>query len=159
MISNLDLYLGIAEEALAESERFEKSARSPKPDGEPGFIVRYDPDKRSFKSSLVAITFAGIYLEALLYIVGVSRLGKIDYLKIDRNHSEEKLRCLGLTDSELLATCKRFREARNDLVHEKAMEVAEITEGQFYFAQREARNAVSFVKRVTELLRHERQGR
>jgi len=47
---------------------------------------------------------------------------------------------------------------RNDLVHEKAMEIAEKAEGEFYLAQREARNAISFVKRVAELLRQDRSG-
>lgn len=152
MISNLNVYLAIAEESLAESEWLEQSARAPKPDGEPGFIITYDPKQRSFKCSLIAITFAGIYLEALLYVVGVRRLGKSEYMKIDRKCYEEKLQSMGLTDSELLATCKRFREVRNDLVHEKAMEVFEVTEAKFHIAQRQARDALSFVKQVAELL-------
>ena len=154
MISNLGVYLSIAEEALEESERLEISARSPKPDGKPGFVIQYDPERKAFKNSLITVTFAGIYLEALLYIVGISRIGKTEYLKIDQKHYEEKLKKLGLTDSELLDTCKRFRKVRNDLVHEKALESAEMIEGEFFFAQREARNAVSFVKRVAALLRH-----
>ena len=83
--------------------------------------------------------------------MGVSRLGKAEYLKIDRKHYEEKLQSLGLTNATLLAACKRFREARNDLVHEKAMDTSEPTEAKIHVAQNEARDALSFVKHVAEL--------
>jgi len=52
MVSNLDVYLAIAEDALAESERLEKFARSPKPDNEPGFIIKYDPEKSPLRAAL-----------------------------------------------------------------------------------------------------------
>lgn len=76
MISNADVYLTIAEEALAKSKQLDEIARIPKPDGHPGFVITYDPKRTSFKQSLIAIVFAGVYLEALLYIVGVERLGR-----------------------------------------------------------------------------------
>jgi phage terminase large subunit-like protein len=76
MITNVDVYFAIAEEALAESERLEKLARRPKPDGEPGVIVTYDPERKSFKNSLVAIVFAGMYLDALFYILAQNNLEK-----------------------------------------------------------------------------------
>jgi hypothetical protein len=56
MITNVDVYFAIAEEALAESERLEKLARRPKPDGEPGVIVTYDPERKSFKNSLYQVS-------------------------------------------------------------------------------------------------------
>jgi hypothetical protein len=62
MITNVDIYFTIAAEAQAEAERLENVARRPNPDG--GFIITYDPERNSFKNSLIAITFAGIYLEA-----------------------------------------------------------------------------------------------
>lgn len=34
MLSNLDVYLAIAEEAIEESERLNSAAQTPKPDGE-----------------------------------------------------------------------------------------------------------------------------
>jgi len=153
MISNLNVYLAIAEEALAEAERLEAQERTPKPNDEPGFIIKYDPDRKSFKNSLIAITFSGIYLDALLYVVGVARLGKSEYLKIERNHYEPKLQLLGLSDPHLLASCKKFRVARNDLVHEKATDISAMSVGETHVAQTEAINAVSFVKAVAELLR------
>lgn len=65
LISNLDTYLIIAEETLEKSERLSSNARTPKPNDEPGFIIKYDPKSESFKNSLISITFAGIYLETL----------------------------------------------------------------------------------------------
>lgn len=153
MISNANVYLAIAEQALMESKRLDEAARMPKPDGNPGFVVTYDPEHTSFKQSLIAMVFAGIYLEAWLYVVGVGRLGKDEYMKIERKHYEEKLQALGVTDIETLATCKRFREARNDLVHEKAIEPLAIDETVFRTAQQEAEIAVSFVRYIVGLLR------
>jgi hypothetical protein len=40
MITNVDVYFAIAEEAQAESDRLEKLARRPNPDSEGGFILR-----------------------------------------------------------------------------------------------------------------------
>jgi len=152
LVSNLDVYLAIAEEALAESERLDKSARTPKPDGEPGFIVRYDPKRKSFKNSLIAITFAGIYLEALFYIVGVNRFGATEYNKNhDRKTYEQKLRLFGISDAELLTRCECFREMRKDVVHEKAIAVNAMTGDTIHMAQQDAKEAVSFVKHVAEI--------
>jgi hypothetical protein len=153
MLSNANVYLAIAEEALAESKQLDEASQRPKPDGQPGFVITYDPEHTSFKQSLIAMVFAGIYLEALLYIVGMDKLGKDEYMKIDRKHYEEKLRVLGVTDTETLTTCKRFREARNDLVHEKAIEPHVGVDGTtFHTAQREAEIGVSFVRSIASLL-------
>jgi len=69
MLSNANVYLAIAEEALAVSKQLDEASRRAKPDGQPGFVITYDPERTSFKQSLIAIVFAGIYLESLLYIV------------------------------------------------------------------------------------------
>jgi hypothetical protein len=153
MISNANVYLAIAEQALAESKRLDKAARIPKSDGHPGFVITYDPERTSFKQSLIAMVFAGIYLETELYIVGMGQLGKDQYKKIEKKPYEEKLRALSVTDTETLATCKRLREARNDLVHEKAIEPLTIDRAEFRTAQREAEIAVSFVRSIVGLLR------
>ncbi len=153
MLSNANVYLAIAEEALAESKKLDEASQRPGPDGEPGIVKTLDPERTSFKQSLVAMVFAGIYLEALLYMVGIDKLGKDEYMKIDRKHYEEKLRVLGVRDTETLKTCKRFREARNDLVHEKAIEPhAGIDGTTFHRAQREAEIGVSFVQSIESLL-------
>ncbi|MEO7860361.1 MAG: hypothetical protein ABIU05_07930 [Nitrospirales bacterium] len=124
MFTNLTVYLAIAEEALAESTRQLESHRTPKPDGQPGYILTTDPERKSFKQSLIAIAFAAMYLEALLSLTGRMRFGKAFYDKrIDRCFTyEEKLRLLGVVDESDLDRCMRFRESRNDLIHEKSLD-------------------------------------
>ncbi len=148
MLSNVTVYLAIADTALAEAQRLDAEGRRPKPNGEPGFIITFDPDQQSFKQSLIALVFAGVYLEALMYLVGIQRLGKREYLKIDRKKYEEKLLALGICDQELLSAGKRFREARNDLVHEKAVAIQEINASELKKAQHEAEVGVAFVRSV-----------
>lgn len=158
MVSNADVYLAIAEEALETSKQHYEAARRPRPDGQPGYVITHDPDRTSFKQSLIAIAFAGIYLDALLYIVGVERLGKGSYKKIDRRKYEEKLEALGVADPETLKACKAFREARNDLMHEKAIDPQKIGKPTFRAAQGEAEAGVAFVRGITELLKPAAEG-
>ena len=154
MITNLDIYLAIAEEALAESERLEGLARAPKPDDAPGFIVKYDPERKSFKNSLVAIAFAGMYLEALFYILGVGKFGVAEYnKKHDRKSYIVKMKLLGLSEQTIVAEGERFAGVRNALVHEKAIELGDITVDKIQVGQEEARRAITFVKHVAERLR------
>ncbi|MGE3924678.1 MAG: hypothetical protein AB7G13_17235 [Lautropia sp.] len=105
MLSNARTYLSIATDALAESERLDAAARRPKPNGETGFIVTIDPEQRAFKQSLVAIVFAGVYFEALLYIVGVERLGGVTRFSDDDLHKD-----LGLVRLALVPTASRGRQ-------------------------------------------------
>jgi hypothetical protein len=153
VLSNAKIYLDIAVDAFEMSKQIEEASRRSKPDGQPGFVVIWDPEHKSFKQNLIAIAFAGIYLEALLYIVGVDKLGKEGYKKIDRDIYEKKLESLGIADLKTLKTCKQFREARNDLVHEKAIDPQAVGEATFRAAQREAENAVAFVQSITDLLK------
>lgn len=155
IMTNVRVYLTIAEDAAAESKRLLEEGRSPKPDGQPGYAVRHDPERRSFKQSFIAIAFAGMYLEALLALVGRERLGPELYKKIDRAHTtyEEKLRLLGVSSSDLLAACKRFREARNDLMHEKPVHLESQDPGEWRTAQDEASFAIETVRAITKELR------
>ena len=151
MITNVDIYFAIAAEAQDEAERLENLSRRPNPDG--GFIITYDPERKSFKNSLIAITFAGIYLEALLFIAGVHQFGKKKYnKKYDNKSYKDKLQLFGVTDEALLAEAEHFREMRRDLVHEKAVQVGDLTADAIHIAQDEAKKAVSFVKKVAEKL-------
>jgi hypothetical protein len=153
MISNIGLYFAIAVEAQAEAERLDNLARRPKPDEEPGFIITYDPEQKSFKNSLIAIAFAGMYLESLFYIAGKKRYGKNKYnKKYDHKSYEEKLQLCGLIDQTLLTEAKHFREMRRELVHEKAVELSDLTADTIHFAQDDAKRAVSFVKQVAQRL-------
>jgi hypothetical protein len=79
LMTNANVYLAIAKDAQAESERLATLARRPKPGGEPGFIVTYDPEQKSFKHSLIAIVFATMYLEALFYLLGIRKFGSAIY--------------------------------------------------------------------------------
>lgn len=65
-------------------------------------------------------------MEALLSLIGRSRWGKDFYDKeIDREFMYEgKLRLLGIVDQCDLDSCKRFRESRKMVVHEKARHFA-----------------------------------
>jgi hypothetical protein len=69
---------------------------------------------------------------------------------------EKKLKVLGIDDKGLIEACKDFREGRNELVHEKPIMVIE---GKFVtpmkkvrVAQKEAKDAVTIVKRVIKAL-------
>lgn len=96
VLTNLGVYLWIAEEALSESTQLLEIGRSPKPDGQPGYILSLDPERKSFKQSFIAIAFSGMYLEALFGLAGNARLGQVLYNKIERRTTyEEKLRLLG----------------------------------------------------------------
>ena len=120
LLTNAHIYRAIAEEALAEAVRLDAASKQPKPDGSHGFVVRLYPERRSFKKSLIAIAFSGVYLEALLFVQGTFRMGADWEKKFDRKQYEDKLKALGVEDAELLASAKRLREVRKELVHEKA---------------------------------------
>ncbi|MEI8014213.1 MAG: hypothetical protein WCH20_05175 [Nitrospira sp.] len=168
VFTNFSVYLATAEEALAESTRQLNTHRTPKPDGQPGYILASDPERRSFKQSLIAIAFAGMYLEALLSLIGRARWGEAFYdEKIDRFKYEEKLKLLGIVDQNNLAGCTRFREARNDLMHEKALSFEMpgsekkvhtknrkrgIPKKDIRVAQEEAAFGVKFVKSIGSML-------
>lgn len=149
LMTNANAFLAIAEEAQAESERLAKLARRPKPNGERGVIVTYDPDQKSFKSSLIAIVFATMYLETIFYILGTKKFGSVNYNKDhDRKCLEDKLTLFELNDDDLRIATKRLRERRKNLIHEKA----DLTASVFYVAQHEARYAIRLVKTITERL-------
>ena len=146
LLTNALVYRAIAEEALAESARLEAAARQPKPDGSPGFVIQMDPERKSFKKSLVAIAFSGIYLEALLFVHGTFQIGTDWEKKFDRKSYEEKMKALGIKDEALLAAAKRLREVRKELVHEKARPLETAALSKNYWAQTEASASVTLVQ-------------
>ena len=151
VLSNLRVYERIARDAQAESQRLLKAGRRPKPGGEPGYIVTFDSDQQSFKSALIAIVFAGIYLESLLYLEGTSTLGK-NY--DDRACYEQKLEALGVTDPQVLEQCRDFRISRKRLVHEKAGSPADL--GEIRVGQDDAERAIAFLDAVVPALKRSR---
>ncbi len=150
--SNASVYRAIAEEANAEAQRLWGDARTPKSDGSDGYVIALDPQRRSFKQSLVAIAFAGIYLEALLYLVGTQRMGKKWKSEFDGKTYEDKLSGLGHTTPDLLASAKRLRLSRRDLVHEKAVPVEALPGTELRWAHKEAAFAVAFIERASRAL-------
>ena len=151
-VSNASVYRSIADEANAQAQHLWNAARTPKPDGSAGFIVAFDPSRRSFKESLVAIAFAGIYVEALLYLKGSHAMGKTWKNKWDGCTYEEKFRSLGINDAQFLASAERLRKSRRDLVHEKALPLHEIPSAELRWAHVEAAFAVAFIAQATERL-------
>jgi hypothetical protein len=152
MLTNSYVYRAIAEEALAEAMCLDSAAKSPKPDGSPGFVIQLDPDRRSFKKSMIAIAFSGIYFEALLFVQGTFRMGANWEKKFDRKTYEEKLKALGITDEKLLASAKRLREVRKYLVHEKARPI-DAALSNTYWAQTEASASVEFIRAIAAELK------
>jgi hypothetical protein len=153
LLTNVRIYLAIAEEAAAESKRLAEGARTRRSDG--GWVTAFDPDRRSFKHSLIAVAFAGIYLEALLGLVARERLPEHRLKKFDRSTYEEKLKLLGMSDPDLLGRCKRFRLARNDLIHEKVVDLDSAAHVPLRKGQEEAEFALDVVRSITSLLRRE----
>ena len=122
VVTNIRAFYQIAKESYELMQREFESGRRPKPNGEPGEIITYDPDQKSFKSALIAITFCGIYLEALLHHLIIEKKGLPALKKCERNRDtyEKKLTLLGFTEQSILDECEPYRTARKEIVHEKA---------------------------------------
>ena len=119
--TNLSTFFAIASESLKRMEVLNESGRRPKPDGEPGWIISYDPDQKSFKEALATIVFSGIYLEALLHLLIVKEHGLSVFKKYDRKKTDaDKLSLLGCTDASIINACNHFKVVRKEIVHEKA---------------------------------------
>jgi hypothetical protein len=146
VMTNIHTSLAITKEAFAKSEEIGARQTRPRPGG--GFVVTWDPNQTSFKHSLIAIVFAAVYLEALLYQQGTKLLGRVAYKKVDGKSYEEKLQALGVTDQGLLDAAKEFRRARRELVHEKAHDNTSIR-----IAQGESAKALALIDRVRRALR------
>ncbi len=151
IFTNSQVYRQIAEDAHRSAIAELNAHRTPHDDGRPGYVIRFDPERRSFKQSMIAIVFAGMYIESRLWIVGCQRLGRDAYSKIDQRKIEERLPPLGITDASLVADCKAYRESRKILVHEKAVPIHEDVSPS-RVAQDEATVAVRLMTRVDHAL-------
>ena len=118
-LSNAAVFLAIAENALAESERLLAANR--RPNGAGGYVVKLDPGQRSFKQALVALVFAGIYFEALAYAVARMRFSKERALEIDREPYPKRAALLGVEDEALHESLRQLQADRKGVVHEKAL--------------------------------------
>jgi len=75
-------------------------SRIPKPNGEPGWIITYDPEQRSFKNAFITIVFCGVFLEAMLHLLIVERKGFDIFNKYDRKSYKDKLQLLAVMISQ-----------------------------------------------------------
>lgn len=137
VITNIEIYKTIADEAYQKMIQLMEAGRRPKSDGNTGWIITYDPNKNSFKQSMISIVFTGMWLEALIHLLIVKKFGKEKFKEYDFKTYEKKLQLLGFTDKNLLDRVSRFRKTRKSLVHEKAY----FDNGEIKKAQDEAENA------------------
>ena len=107
----------------------------PRPGG--GLIRNYDPTSAGFKQALITIVFVGVWLEAATHLALVHRFGLDKAAEHERLTYVPKLRLLGITDQAALDRAERLRNARNELVHEKAF----LNSKSIRVAQDEADNA------------------
>lgn len=147
IFSNSRIYRDIAVEALSASESAFSEGSRPKDDGSSGRVLVYDPEHRSFKQSMIAVVFAGMYIEARLWLHGSSRLGIAKYRSIDRQPLEDRLLALGVSDALLWDDLKDYRESRKSLVHEKPVPLS-MDISPTRVAQTEAVKAVALMGRV-----------
>ncbi|MGU7773742.1 hypothetical protein ACV229_26610 [Burkholderia sp. MR1-5-21] len=146
VVTNIEVYWAIAQEAHAAMRLDLTQSTTPNQGGKSGNVIRWNPDRQSFKNAMIAIAFAGMYLEALMFISLQRHFGRDEALKIDRKIYEDRLRKLGITDSDLLDRVTLFREARKDLVHEKALLSSNLGVEPIRLAQEEADRAISLVR-------------
>lgn len=152
ILTNAQVYRDIAAESLQASEALIDAHRRPKNDGTPGSVLSLDPGRRSFKLSLIAIVFAGMFIEAAFWLYGSATLGADQYKSIDRRELEKRLRGLGIEDADLEAKLRAYREVRKELVHEKALPFS-TDPTPIRVAQKEARKAVELMFHVEDVLR------
>jgi hypothetical protein len=145
------LYRDVAMEALVASEAEVDKHRRPREDGSPGHVITYDPGHTSFKQSMIAIVFAGMYMESQLWLFGCNLLGATEYKPIDKLPLDQRVSALGITDTELQADLKHYREVRKELVHEKPVPLS-TDRSPIRVAQEQAAKAVGLMHRIDEAL-------
>lgn len=146
VISNISVYKAISEEAYLRMRELIDTGRSRKPDGSEGWVIKYDPEQKSFKQSMISIVFMGIWLEALLHLKIVSKFNVKKFKDYDHKTYEEKLKLLGFDDVDQLKMVEKFRKCRKALVHEKAhLDVDEMK-----VAQEEAENASNLLEAISK---------
>ena len=138
------VYLMIAREAAENMDKELSKIMRPKPTGEAGFVITFDPERKSFKEALIAIVFSGIYLDAVLHIQIAKKLGLHQCKTLDKASYEVKLRKLGCTDESIINDAQRYRLSRREVVHEKSY----LNKYSMNIAQDEARLSIDLVERV-----------
>jgi hypothetical protein len=135
MFTNVTIYRSIAEEAHERMREFLAAGRRERPGG--GWILTYDPGHTSFKHACIAIVFAGVWFEAATHLAIVQNHGVEKAREYDRRSYEDKLLLLQCCGPDVIQRAERLRNARRELVHEKAL----LDSGELRVAQEEADNA------------------
>lgn len=151
IFSNAKVYQQIAVEALARARSSLAEHRRPREDGSPGHVLTGDLERASFKNSMIAMVFAGMTMEAQLWLHGCERLGTVQYKPIDAQALELRLAPLGIHDGTMAGDMRAFRLARKALVHEKAVTLSQ-DESPVLVAQHEAEKAVALMSRLISAL-------
>ena len=73
--TNVRFFYEIAKKSYEVMKADFDSHRRPKPGGEHGWILTWDPDHKSFKKAFVTIVFCGVWLEAMLHLLIVRDKG------------------------------------------------------------------------------------
>jgi hypothetical protein len=142
--TNYRVFYSIAQESHAAMKRFENQYTKPKRDGTLGNINIIDPEQKSFKHAFITIVFCGIFIESVLHLLIVREKGLDVFNKYDWKSYEDKLQLLGCDDHQILDLCSQFREARKEVIHEKAF----INSDNFRIAQKEADVAIELVNKI-----------
>ncbi len=142
--TNVRVFYKIAQESYEAMNEHFRSHTRPKPNGEPGYIFTLDPEQKSFKNAFITIVFCGVFLESLLHLRIVKQYGLEVFEKYDHKPYEEKLKLLGCSDQSITDLCKKYRDARKEVVHEKAY----LNNDYFRAAQKEAEVAIELINKV-----------
>jgi hypothetical protein len=144
LMTNFRLYYEIAKESHESMNYHLETHRRPKQNGEDGWILSPDPERKSFKAAFIAIVFSGMFLEALLHLLIVERKGLEVFDEYDWKKYEDKFELLDCKDPEIMKLSKELREARKEIVHEKA----HLNRDTFNVAQINAKNAIILIDKV-----------
>jgi hypothetical protein len=145
--SNVVIYEQIVKENYAEMVADLNNGRTPKEDGT-GFILKYDPTHSSFKKSMIIVTFAGMWLEAIFHLFMVKHHSKNQFNIHGKAPYKEKLEILGVTDIDILNSAESFQKTRNQLIHEKAF----MEKGEVKSAQHEAEVAYKIIEHTSRIV-------
>lgn len=144
--TNVWTFYDIAHEAYSLMGQLEPPSVTPKPNGEPGRVLVFDPTQRSFKAALTTIVFCGVYLEAMLHLELVRKFGEAGAEKHDRKVYKNKLILLGCNNEAVLEASEHYRIIRREVVHEKAYPDS----AHVRTAQVEAKKSIQFIDNVNE---------
>ena len=150
--TNFQVFYRIAKESYSAMNEFTNMNRKPKPNGEPGYIITLDPEQKSFKHALITIVFCCMFLDSILHLLIVKQKGLDTFKEYDWKKYEDKLRLLGCDVQSIFNLCKRLRDARREIVHEKA----HINADSMRIAQDEADVAIELIDKIVAYFKLEK---